>query len=365
MTKADTVYDKTLMYPSPHLVLYGQSIMAEIKAFKDLDIFGIGDVIKDISKAGIGLAVNEFTPVPEWGINAVRSFWYSVKKDKVSPSGIGKTDPVNALKEAIRMTLIVQKIGQTEAEFIEEAAEEAFSEALMAGIGGAMRAEAAIVMGFEPWTQPHTDIDPLFTAMADQLTGIYWPNLIHTKLENFSNDLARFWQKYADILTLAESMAYPWATMLSIKALEMAVSQIYQNLMDAVNALYVRVTEMLTIYLGVKSLYDKGYIGKEDYDNALLQLLSTLQSVIDNLEMLEDEIDMYDSILSDFVDVDMYDQVLDTIDTLTGKLVEQYGQYLKLWFHRLNSGRLTKPDGGIMLGYVQYGQGKRTDIYAI
>ena len=304
--------------------------------------------LKKLVNAGWAETVNRFLPLAETSLNAVRAFWMA-KRDVPTLSGVRAVDPVEAIKQTITATNMLQNVAGIDAEFVTETAEEAFSEALMPGIAGAMRAEAAIKMGFEPWTQPHQMLDPVATALADQLTGIIWPNLVHAKIEQYWQGMAQFWQKYSDMLYTIEALVNPFAALLSSDALLQSVGQVYANIMDAVNALYTRVTEAYTIYLGVKSLYERGYVGREEYDNATLFILSTLESVRLNIEQLEDELYNLTETLRWFIDDEEARYVQTAVEVVQDQLTAKIAEELSVYLPTLFAGRVIKPRGGIRI----------------
>ena len=305
-----------------------------------------------------------FTAIPQFNervVDAVRYMWLKTR-DAESTSGIAKLDAETIIAETLRATSVVNDALGIDAEFLAETLEEAFSESAMAGLGGAMYIEAAIRAGFAPWQQPHNPVDAEFDGLADATVGTYWVNAVHNRVEQYIAQLQQHIATIEPALRAAESFLEPLAPLLRVDALSMAASQIVQNILDALNALYTRVVESLSAYLAAKHLVEMGVAGAEAEQEMRVRLVATLESVLDNLALLENNIDALAEYTRDFADADEADAAAAELEELLAPLIEGYARDLGAWFTRLMANRWARPDAGVQLAWSD---GRRARVYRV
>jgi len=303
-----------------------------------------------ITEVGLAFALTAIPFVNRAMLNAIRAAWLKTKGAE-SASGLRQFDAEGIIADTIRATSVLQDIMKIDAEFIAETLEEAFSEAAMVGLGGAMYLEAALAAGMAPYQQPHQPVEGEFDAQADVFTGIYWVNALHYRIEQYANEIKAAAARYDDLVALVELAAAPLSVLLRAGGIASAAAQVYQHVADAVNALLVRVTEMYSAYLAVKTAVEKGVEATEALETQRARLLATLQAVYENLRALEDALDAIGDVMDYAVDADAADAIMDAVDAILGRMVDRSMLDMAAWLRRLFNERVIRPDAGVEAVY--------------
>ena len=318
----------------------------------------LGEIL-DIAEDLFGLG---FAYIGAWMIqNVARAedvfaeLWTPTSNAK-SYSGIHKFDFNRVVADVIWNQNIIEDVARVDAEFYSEAVEEAFSNAVQVGIGGAAYIDAAISSGMYPYQSLHNPTDdPIFDAMADVTTGIYWVNALHARIENALNDLMRGLARYEPMIGAVESLIAPMSVFARIDPIAAAAQQIVQNIMDAVNALYARITEALSAYLSARDMVERGYAGAEAEQEMRVRLIAAVDSAIENIAMLEDEVAQLQSIASEVIDANDVDEAAANVDEALYPALSSMWRDALTWLDRIMLNRLVKTDATVVAAIPRAG----------